>query len=66
MRQAILDEIAQDVPQRFVERIHPLLRLAIPVILMIRVLSTGDAPTYYAFSLVIIVASTLFGVFSVF
>ena len=66
MRQAILDEIAQDVPQRFVERIHPLLRLAIPVILMIGVLSTGDAPTYYAFSLVIIVASTLFGVFSVF
>ena len=66
MRQAILDEIAQDVPQRFVERIHPLLRLAIPVLLMIGVLSTGDAPTYYAFSIVIIIASTLFGVFSVF
>ena len=49
MRQAILDEIAQDVPQRFAERIHPLLSLAIPVILMIGVLSTGDAPTYYAF-----------------
>ena len=66
MRQAILDEIAQDVPQRFVERIHPLLRLAIPVLLMIGVLSTGDAPTYYAFSVVIIIASALFGVFSVF
>ena len=66
MRQAILDEIAQDVPQRFVERIHPLLRLAIPVILMIGVLSTGDAPTYYAFSVVIIIASTLYGVFAVF
>ena len=66
MRQAILDEIAQDVPQRFVERIHPLLRLAIPVLLMSGVLSTGDAPTYYAFSVVIIIASALFGVFSVF
>lgn len=66
MRQAVLEEIARDTPQRFFERIHPLLRLAIPVILMIGVLSTGDALTYYAFTAVIIIASILFGVFSVF
>ena len=66
MRQAVLEEIARDTPQRFFERIHPLLRLAIPVILMIGVLSTGDALTYYAFTAVIIIASILFGVFPVF
>ena len=66
MRQAVLDEIARDTPQRFIERIHPVLRLAIPVILMIGVLSTGDALTYYVFTAVIIITSILFGVFPVF
>lgn len=66
MRQAVLDEIARDTPQRFIERIHPVLRLAIPVILMIGVLSTGDALTYYVFTAVIIITSILFGVFAVF